>query len=163
MFHTAEVDTLYNCCAVFPDTRGTVSRSCLPAPGTICTVKGLSVILCHDARQVAPTGRCVYHRPHWLHVHISELLLQQESVPASSSTCTTGALSAGIYLNASQEAVVGRPATSMLSFTPKGMPYRGPLDSGCRLSIALQCNRQLWASEMHRGQRCLCVAWLFKG
>lgn len=81
-----------------------------------------------------------------------------EGIPASRSTCTVGALSAGMYLNASQEAVVGRPAISMLSFTPKGMPCSGPLDAGCRLSSTLQCNRELLVPEIHRVQLCTGLA-----
>ena len=158
-----QVHTLYNCCTVVSDAGCTTPLSCLPAPSTSCIVKGPAVTLNPNVQKAAPTGKCIHQRPHWLRSHIRHLLLQPKSVPASSSTCTTGALSAGMYLKASQEAVVGRLATSMLSFTPKGMPYRGPLDSGCRLSIALQRSRQLWAFEMHSGQLCLCVAWLFKG
>ena len=69
-----------------------------------------------------------------------------------------GALSAGIYLKASQEAVVGRLATSMLSFTPKGMPCSGPLDAGCRLSSTLQSNMELLVLETHNVQLCTGLA-----
>ena len=71
-----------------------------------------------------------------------------------------GALSAGMYLNAWQEAVVGRPATSMLSFTPKGMPCRGPLEAGSRLSSTLQRNRELLVPDIHRVQLCKGLASL---
>lgn len=63
---------------------------------------------------------------------------QQRRAPASNSGCTARACAAGVYWKAGQAAVVGCPATSMLSFTAKGMPHRGPRCSGGRLS------RNLW-------------------
>jgi hypothetical protein len=45
--------------------------------------------------------------------------------PASSSFCTTAALAGGSYAKSGQAAVVGKPRTSILSFTANGMPYNG--------------------------------------
>ena len=45
--------------------------------------------------------------------------------PASSSRRTAAASSSGVSAKAGQAAVVGIPATSMLSFTAKGIPYSG--------------------------------------
>lgn len=66
------------------------------------------------------------------------MLERQGSSPALMRACTTGALSAGMCLKASQAALVGRLATSMLSLTPNGTPYRGPLAFTARLSNVLQ-------------------------
>ncbi len=62
------------------------------------------------------------------------------TAPAACSRWTTGAVCAGLYAKAGQPAVVGRPATSMLSFTAKGTPAssrRSP--DATRASIARAC------------------------
>jgi hypothetical protein len=53
------------------------------------------------------------------------LVLPRHIAPAASSRATTPADAAGCFSNAGQPAVVGRPPTSMLSFTAKGMPQSG--------------------------------------
>lgn len=58
--------------------------------------------------------------------------------PASNSGFTARACSAAAYSNAGHAAVVGHPATSILSFTANGMPHRGPRCSAGRLSRNLQ-------------------------
>lgn len=51
-------------------------------------------------------------------VFYSQLPTQRpQAVPASSSACTAGALTSGVYAKAGQAAVVGMPLTSTLSFT----------------------------------------------
>ncbi len=45
--------------------------------------------------------------------------------PAARSRATAGAVSVGVKAKSGQAAVVGRPATSMLSFTAKGTPHSG--------------------------------------
>ena len=67
----------------------------------------------------APYGERVPTRPaaNW-----SRLVLPSAIAPASTSACTTGDDAAGEYANSGQAAVVGCPATSMLSLTANGMP-----------------------------------------
>ena len=52
----------------------------------------------------------------------SRLFLPISMAPASSSRWTTGAVRSATYAYPGQASVVGQPATSMLSFTPNGMP-----------------------------------------
>ena len=56
----------------------------------------------------------------------SRLVLPTSTAPASRSFCTAGAVLSGTYEKEEQAAVVGIPATSMLSFTAKGNPASGP-------------------------------------
>jgi hypothetical protein len=53
------------------------------------------------------------------------LVLPRHSAPAASKRSTVSALFFGRYANSGHAAVVGMPATSMLSFTPNGMPHSG--------------------------------------
>src|SRR5580658_9851493 len=66
-----------------------------------------------------PYGERVPTRPvaNW-----SRLVLPATMAPASRSRRTTVASDVGMYANCGQAAVVGHPATSMLSLTAKGTP-----------------------------------------
>ncbi len=55
----------------------------------------------------------------------SRLVLPRQTAPASISRATTAASRCGVKANAGHAAVVGRPATSMLSLTAKGTPKSG--------------------------------------
>lgn len=46
--------------------------------------------------------------------------------------------------------MVGKPATSMLSLTPKGTPYNGPLEAGGSASRALQRKRVVFSRGITR-------------
>src|SRR3569833_1720891 len=52
----------------------------------------------------------------------SRLTLPINSPPASRTCCTAGALDVGVYSYCAQAAVVGIPATSIVSFTENGTP-----------------------------------------
>ena len=62
-------------------------------------------------------------------------------MPASNSGCTARACSAGTWMKSGQAAVVGTPATSMLSFTAKGTPHSEPR---CSAGSASSCLRGCW-------------------
>src|SRR3569833_1299118 len=55
----------------------------------------------------------------------SRLTLPINSPPASRTCCTAGALDVGVYSYCAQAAVVGIPATSIVSFTENGTPKSG--------------------------------------
>src|SRR5215212_4677892 len=63
------------------------------------------------------------------------------TAPASTSSSTAAAGSAGVRANAGHPAVVGTPATSMLSFTANGRPPSGSSDSRARRAIASTSSR----------------------
>ena len=77
--------------------------------------------LAHVGQAAAVTVKSAAKRQQHVTIRMS---VQQTGAPASSSAWTTGALRAGMYQKAGQAAVVGKHATSMLSFTAKGTPHK---------------------------------------
>ena len=80
-----------------------------------------------------PNGERVPTKPvaNW-----SRLVLPRRMAPAASSLATTVADSVGVYAKSGHPAVVGMPATSMLSFTAKVTPANGTSSSRRATSAA---------------------------
>lgn len=87
-----------------------------------------------------PYGDLVPLRPaaNW-----SMFVLPMQMHPASSKARTAGALCWAGYENSGHAAVVWKPATSMLSFTAKHAPHRGPLHRCSGGQVSNHINLQL--------------------
>lgn len=70
------------------------------------------------------------------------MLSMMGRMPACSKASTAGALHLGVYSKAGQAAVVGKLATSTLSFTANGMPYSGPRSATDRDSNCLKAKQR---------------------
>ena len=78
-------------------------------------------------------------------------VLPTSIAPASRSSRTTVAVSEGVYAKPGQPAVVGTPATSMLSFTANGIPYSGSDGSASSSLAALARSSSSQMREIHTG------------